>query len=134
MKLRAFLACTVAGALVAAGACGQTDQRVDTAKSVVAHSVDTGASPSARVEREAPLGGPIIVVDSNAREARIETRGGTEYVLYLPPEMARALYDSLPGFTPLQQSNYPADLASKHTSPLRSLSVTSTVTRSAMWQ
>ena len=105
------------GALVVAGACGHADQKVDKAKSVPTHSVDTGAAPSVRVERKPALGGPSIVVDSTAREPHIETKGA-DYVLYLPPGMARALYDSLPGFIPLQQSTYPADLAAHHNSPL----------------
>jgi hypothetical protein len=67
------------GALVVAGACGHTDQNVDTAKLVAAHSVDSGAAPAAHVERKPPLGGPSIVVDSTAREPHLEIKG-TDYV------------------------------------------------------
>ena len=105
------------GALFAASACGQVDRKVDSAQSVSPQIVDTGTPPASPVKRKPPLGGPLLVTDSTARDPRIETQG-TNYVLYLPSEMARVLHDSLPGFTPLQQSAYPADLVAQHSSPL----------------
>lgn len=49
------------------------------------------------------MAGPRIVVDSSGTEPRLELRSN-EYVLHLPVGMARVLYDSLPGFSPLQVS------------------------------
>jgi hypothetical protein len=101
-------------ASVGAGACGGGDRGAD---STQAFPPTSGTGVPAVAQEQKPRTGPRISVDSTAREPRVESRG-VDYVLHLPSDMARALYDSLPGFTPLQQSTYPADLAAKHNSPL----------------
>lgn len=50
-----------------------------------------------------PMSGPRLVTDSFSAEPRLEIRT-KEYVLYLPLEMSRLLYDSLPDFSPVQLS------------------------------
>jgi len=112
-----MLLAAAVGPLFAASACGHADRKVDSTQSASTQMVNTGAAPAPRAEPKSPLGGPLVVVDSTVRDPRIEIQG-TNYVLYLPSEMARVLHDSLPGFTPLQQSAYPADLVAHHSSPL----------------
>lgn len=101
-------------ALAGAGACGRADHAPDS-NGVIPQTADTEVVPPALQEK--PRTGPLLVIDSSAREPNVAIQG-TGYVLFLPSEMARALYDSLPGFTPLLQSTYSADVLSKHKSPL----------------
>ena len=109
-KLRLSALAAIAGA----NACGHADHVRDS--SGVAPGTAEGArGPAAIPERQ--LTGPLVVVDSATREPSVEIRG-TRYILRLPSEMARVLYDSLPGFTPLPQSGYPVDVMSTHDSPL----------------
>jgi hypothetical protein len=70
-----------------------------------------------RVQNHAGLGGPTLSVDSAISQPTLDTLGGV-YTVHLPSEMARLLYDSLPGFTLFPQSNYPAALVAAHTTPL----------------
>lgn len=53
------------------------------------------------------LRGPSIVIDSTAKQARLDRASG-ELIVRLSPRMARAMYDSFPGFLPLPQSTYGA--------------------------
>jgi hypothetical protein len=101
-------------ALAGASACGHADHVPDS-NGVIPRTADSARAPS--VSNELQRTGPLLVVDSAAREPSIAIRG-TEYVLSLPSEMARVLYDSLPGFTPLLQSTYPGDVVNTHNSPL----------------
>lgn len=100
--------------IAGAGACGHADHAPDS-NGVAPVTADSARAPSA--PKEVQRTGPLLVVDSSAREPSVAIRG-TGYVLYLPSEMARVLYDSLPGFTLLPQSNYPVDVVSTHDSPL----------------
>jgi len=100
--------------IAGASACGHADRAPDS-NGVAPRTADSARVPSALPEVQ--RGGPVLLVDSSAREPSIGIRG-TEYVLSLPSEMARVLYDSLPGFTLLPQYNYPVDVVSTHDSPL----------------
>ena len=100
--------------LASAGACGHGDD-TPASKGAAPRTADSSGVPSSLRERQRT--GPLLIVDSSAREPSVEIRG-TDYVLHLPSEMARVLYDSLPGFTLLPQSNYPVDVVSTHDSPL----------------
>jgi hypothetical protein len=53
--------------LVAAGACGQTDQKVDPPKSVAAHSVDTVA-PAGSQSVTHTAGGETVVISGQAKD------------------------------------------------------------------
>lgn len=101
-------------AIAGASACGHADQ-VPGSSGVASGTAEGARGPAAIPVRQ--LTGPLLVVDSTTREPSVEIRG-TEYVVSLPLEMARVLYDSLPGFTPLLQSIYPRDVVSEHNSPL----------------
>ena len=109
-KMRLSALATVAGA----GACGHPDH-VSDSNGASGRTEASAAVPSVLNER--PPTGPLIVVDSSAREPSVELRG-TEYILSLPSGMARVLYDSLPRFTPLLQSTYPGDIVRNRNSPL----------------
>jgi hypothetical protein len=66
--------------------------------------VSASSSPATAVTT--PVTGPRIVVDSGARGAKLELSAGA-YVLRVPAEMARVLFDTLPGFRPLPRTAYP---------------------------
>ena len=51
------------------------------------------------------LSGPSIVIDSTGIQARLE-QVSRHLIVHLSSQMARVIYDSLPGFTPLPQSTY----------------------------
>jgi hypothetical protein len=100
--------------LAVAGACGHADH-TPASKGAAPRTADSSGVPSSLRDRQRT--GPLLAVDPIAREPSVEIRG-TGYVLNLPSEMARVLYDSLPGFTLLPQSTYPVDVVSTHDSPL----------------
>lgn len=85
--------------------CAPSDResRSSIAKEVNGGQVANPAPPVGLTER--PLSGPSIVVDSTAKQARLE-RGSGQLIVHLSSQMAAAMYDSLPAFTPLPQSTY----------------------------
>jgi hypothetical protein len=50
-------------------------------------------------------GSPRIMVDSSAKEPRMELRNG-EFIVHLPLDMARVLADSLPDFAPIKRNAF----------------------------
>lgn len=58
--------------------------------------------------------GPILDVDSSISEPRLDVSNNT-YVLRLPAATAKALLDSLPGFSPLELARYPKGITSPFT-------------------
>jgi hypothetical protein len=102
-------------ALIAASACRQSDQNAAISRSASSSGSSTESAP--RNVEPNPHAGPQLISDSTLMDPRLEI-SGDQYVLHVPADMAHALYDSLPGFTPIQQSTYPSDVAAKHKSPL----------------
>jgi hypothetical protein len=106
---RPSLTCAGITALLAFG-CTQKDSGDGT--SVEQNHVDSasvdGTSNSVRAPRSA-LSGVQLVVDSAARDPRIEI-SGSDYVIRLPEQIAATLFDSLPQFNPLPRSAYDTTL------------------------
>jgi hypothetical protein len=77
--------------------------------------IDTATAPplsnrSAAVETSdasTALGGPKLIVDSDARAPTLEITTG-DYTVRLPPDAAKVLFDSLPGFAPISRASYAA--------------------------
>jgi hypothetical protein len=114
LRVTAVRICALA-AIIAAHGCRQGDERANLARSGFSSASST--ETATKTFEPNPHTGPELISDSTIVDPRIET-SSDRYVLHLPADMARALYDSLPGFTPIQQSAYPADVAAKHNSPL----------------
>ena len=92
--------------MVAVVGCNRTEHnQTVTAESTHLAVTDTSVASSTPRENAKPIGGPRILVDSSAQDASLE-KTSNEYVVHIPSKMARLLYDSLPGFTPYQQSAY----------------------------
>jgi hypothetical protein len=113
-RVRAVRICALA-AIVAAQGCRQSDENARIAQSVPS-SVSSTETATKTIEPNTHAG-PLLIPDSTIVDPRIETLGD-QYVSRLPADMARVLYDSLPGFTPIQQSAYPPGISAKHNSPL----------------
>lgn len=89
-----------------AGRDKQGDRNTDAkASTQVSAAIDT--SPLApRSGRSATIvNGPSLVVDSSIRSPRLETMS-SELVVRIPRQMAKLLFDSLPGFRPFARGDY----------------------------
>jgi hypothetical protein len=104
-------------ALTVLVACGQNDKNESQAQSDPHPLPQSVASPTVAQAKKPMITGPRLLIDSSTKDARLEIHND-EYVLRLPPEMARLLYDSLPGFSPRQQGDYRPDLVPHYDSAL----------------
>lgn len=94
---------------VSGAGCAKTDQTAQVQQAVDSSSVvDTTRSKPAPIFY-ADSGSPRIMVDSSAKEPRLELRNG-EFVVHLPLAMARVLADSLPGFAPMKRTAFDTSL------------------------
>lgn len=78
-----------------------------TGATVPAAIVDSPSVASTTSKSVEPMSGPDVVVDS-AIDSPIVERTDKKFVLRLPGRMARALYDTLPHFTPIPQAYFGA--------------------------
>jgi hypothetical protein len=104
-------------ALAALLACGPTEKNESKAQPAPPLVPESAASPAVAQTKKPVMTGPRLVVDSSIKDPRLEIQND-DYVLRLPVEMVRLLHDSLPGFSPRQQSTYSSDLVAGSDSPL----------------
>lgn len=104
-RFRAYLAFCLS---LAAQACSDRSiaSRDDSAGATA--STQTSSAELTALPRfvEMTMAGPRIQIDSSLTEPRLDVANNT-YVLRLPAGTAKVLYDSLPGFSPLQLTSYP---------------------------
>lgn len=83
-------------------ACSREQQSKETARST--NTASDSIAPVPQVSRPARTG-PRLLVDSTRSEPLLETTD-QEYVLRLPPRLARILEDTFPKFVPVSRQRY----------------------------
>jgi hypothetical protein len=98
--------------VVSAAGCAKTDHtaRVQESHDSIA-LVDTTKIEPSPVVFTTDSESPRIVVDSSAKEPRMELRDGA-FIVHLPLDMARVLADSLPDFAPIKRKAFDKGLVS----------------------